>query len=205
MGSADRAAAPTGGSGASRASSRAVPRIREATLADLSTVVELRLALLRENAEHPVYGRLRPDVTERALQLFARQLESDSETVFLAERGKEVVGILRCVESVGSPLLLPTRYCYVSSAYVRPAARRSGVLRHLMKRAVAWCRERGLAEMRLHNIPSSEDASAAWDALGFEVVEHVRICRLAAGGRSARSRGAARPSSRIRGHRGEHG
>ena len=39
--------------------------IRRATIYDLDVVVELRLALLREYAEHPVYGRLRPDATKR--------------------------------------------------------------------------------------------------------------------------------------------
>ena len=36
---------------------------------------------------------------------------------------------LRCMLAAGSPLLLPERYGYVSSAYVRPAARRRGVRR----------------------------------------------------------------------------
>ena len=67
----------------------------------------------------------------RARELFAAQLRSPTETIFLAERGGEVVGILRCVESMGSPLLEPARYAYVSSVYVRPEARRRGVLRAL--------------------------------------------------------------------------
>src|SRR5256885_804334 len=40
--------------------------VRRATLADLPTIVELRLALLRENGDHPVYGQLRTDARERA-------------------------------------------------------------------------------------------------------------------------------------------
>lgn len=151
--------------------------VREASLADLSTVVELRLALLREASEHPVYGRLRPDAAERAPEMFAIQLASGNEVTFLAERAGRVIGILRCVETHGSPLLHPGRYCYVSSVYVRPEHRRSGALRGLFHRARAWCRGRGLHEMRLHNIPGGV-AAAAWDALGFEVVEQVRLLRL---------------------------
>src|SRR5438105_13753950 len=33
-------------------------RVRRATVNDLATVVDLRLALLREYADHPIYGRL---------------------------------------------------------------------------------------------------------------------------------------------------
>lgn len=151
--------------------------VRAAQVSDLPTVVELRLALLRDAADHAIYGRLRPDADERAPELFAMQLASSGEVTFLAERAGRPVGILRCVETRGSPLLHPARYCYVSSVFVRPGERRTGVLRALFARARAWCRERGLAEMRLHNIPGGAGA-AAWDALGFDVVEHVRLLRL---------------------------
>ncbi len=154
------------------------PAVRIATIADLDTVVELRLALLREYAGHPVYGRLRPDAEERARYLFAAQLESDMEAIFVAERDGRIVGIMRCVESTGSPLLEAPRYCYMSSVYVRPEFRRTGVMRALFARAQAWCHDRGLEEIRLHNVPTGVGATAAWDSLGFDVVEHVRLKRL---------------------------
>jgi ribosomal protein S18 acetylase RimI-like enzyme len=148
--------------------------VRRATLADLSTITELRLALLREYGDHPLYGRLRHDVEARATELYRAQLSSPAEVIFLAENHGRIVGLLRCVDSVSSPLLYPDRYCYVSSVFVRPSERRRGVLRSLYDAAVAWCDERGLDEMRLHNAASSDSASQAWEALGFEVVELVR-------------------------------
>jgi GNAT superfamily N-acetyltransferase len=150
-------------------------RVREASLRDLDAVMELRLALLREHPDHPIYGRLRPDVSERARELFSTQLRSQTESIFLAERDDAVAGILRCVESMGSPLLDPARYAYVSSVYVRPEARRQGVLRALMKAAERWAHARGLDQMRLHNVAGSASAEGAWSALGFQVVEQVRV------------------------------
>ena len=151
--------------------------VRRAALGDLPTVVDLRLSLLRENGDHPVYGRLRADARERAYDVFGAQLRSPNEVMFLAEVRGAVVGILRCVETLNSPLLHPDRYCYVSSVYVRPGARRSGVLKALLRRAGDWCEERGLTEMRLHNVPGGA-ASAAWSASGFVVMEEVRIREL---------------------------
>ena len=150
-------------------------QIRAATSRDLDAVVALRLALLREHPEHPIYGRLQPDVTARARELYTAQLRSPLEAIFLAERGDDIVGILRCVESQGSPLLDPQRYAYVSSVYVRPDARRRGVLRALLHAAERWSRERHLDQMRLHNVAGSDEAEGAWTALGFAVVEHVRM------------------------------
>jgi GNAT superfamily N-acetyltransferase len=149
--------------------------VREATSRDLESVVSLRLALLREHPGHPIYGRLRADLGDRARELFAAQLRSTMESIFLAEWAGGVVGVLRCVESIGSPLLDPARYAYVSSVYVRPEARRRGVLRALLRAAERWARARGLDQMRLHNVAGSADAEGAWTALGFDVVEQVRV------------------------------
>lgn len=161
---------------------RSAPRraitVRRATPADLPVVVELRLALLRENDRHPIYGRLRVDARERAFDVFDAQLRAPNEVMLLAESGDEILGILRCVETFNTPLLHPERYCYVSSVYVRPRSRRHGVLTSLLADAEAWCAERGLTEMRLHNVPGG-NASAAWSAVGFAVVEEVRRKGLA--------------------------
>ena len=153
-------------------------RVRRATPADLDTVIALRLALLREYHDHPVYGRLRPDAESRARPTFAAQLASSAEVIFLALEHGAAVGLLRCVDVPGAPMLLPDRYCYVSSVYVQPEFRRRGALRALLAAAETWCRERGLTEMRLHNVDTSSSAVGAWDALGFEVVEQVRVLRF---------------------------
>jgi ribosomal protein S18 acetylase RimI-like enzyme len=174
MRSASVTSAAAGGVGAAPAR----VRVREATPRDLDAVIELRLALLREHPDHPVYGRLHPDVGARARALFATQLRSANEAIFLAELGGEVAGVLRCVESIGSPLLEPARYAYVSSAYVRPTSRRRGVLRALVRGAERWARARGLEQMRLHNVAGSATAEGAWAALGFAVVEQVRVRNL---------------------------
>ena len=152
--------------------------VRVATLADLETVVELRIALLREHAGNPVYGRLRVDAPQRARRIFAEQLEAPNEVTFLAERDGRPVGILRCIDAVGSPLLHPARYAYVASVYVVPAQRRAGVLRAMMREAEEWSAARGLREMRLHNAADNDLAGDAWAAMGFEVVEVLRVRAL---------------------------
>jgi ribosomal protein S18 acetylase RimI-like enzyme len=164
-----------------QAARRPAIAVRRATLSDLPVIVDLRVALLRENATHPVYGRLRADAHERAYDMFAAQLRSTQEIIFLAELRDEVVGIIRCVETLNSPLLQPDRYCYISSVFVRPRVRRVGVLTALLRHAESWCADRGLTEMRLHNVPGGS-ASAAWSAGGFTVVEEVRLKVLDAKG-----------------------
>jgi GNAT superfamily N-acetyltransferase len=176
----EHAREPTVSSGLAASRAERV-HVREATPRDLDAVIALRLSLLREHPDHPIYGRLRADVGDRARGLFATQLRSTTEVIFLAELGADVVGVLRCVESVGSPLLEPARYAYVSSTYVRPEARRRGVLRALLAAAERWSRARGLDQMRLHNVAGSVEAEAAWSSLGFAIVEQVRVRDLRGG------------------------
>lgn len=152
--------------------------IRRATPDDLQVVIRLRIALLREHEDSPIYGRLRQDAEARAAHVFASQLTADDQVMFLAERGSDVVGILRCADTAGSPLLVPERYGYISSVYVVPSARRQGVLNALFRAAEGWCRERHLTELRLHNVPDNPMSSGAWTALGFEIVEHLRLRRI---------------------------
>ena len=152
--------------------------VRQATSKDLAAILALRLALLREHSHNAIYGRLRPDAEPRAAKLFAAQLQSPNEVIFLAEVSGEAVGVLRCIHSAGSPLLDPPQYAYISSVYVVPRAREQGVLRELLAAADDWCADRGLDEMRLHNAADNPLANAAWEALGFEVVEHLRVRSL---------------------------
>ena len=152
--------------------------VRRAGQQDLPAILSLPMALLREHAHNAIYGRLRADAEPRAAKLFAAQLQSANEVLFLADVAGETVGVLRCIHSFGSPLLEPAQYAYVSSVYVVPGAREQGVLRALLAEAVRWCNERGLEEMRLHNAADNPLANAAWEALGFEVVEHLRVRSL---------------------------
>jgi ribosomal protein S18 acetylase RimI-like enzyme len=210
-------------------------RVRQATRADLDAVVALRLALLREHAGNPIYGRLRGDAARRARPIFAAQIDASTEATLLAvrpvaDRGaatgepaeaapslrsararaerrphhgartparaaaaepplEEVLGILRCIEAQGSPLLEPPRYGYIASVYVTPQARRHGVLHQLFDAACAWSEARGLGELRLHVAADNPTGNAAWAALGFTTAEHLCVRPLAPGaGRAGESR-----------------
>jgi GNAT superfamily N-acetyltransferase len=149
--------------------------VRVAEPRDLDVVVQLRMALLHEHGSHPLFGRLRPDAEARARRLFATQLASAGEVIFLAEDGDRAVGILRCVQSSGSPLLFPDTYGYVSSVYVVPDARRRGVLKAMLGEVETWCRAHGIEELRLYNVASDSGGIAVWDALDFDVVEQLRV------------------------------
>lgn len=57
---------------------------------------------------------------------------------------------------------------HIASAYVRPEARRRGVLHALMREALAEGRARGATRVTLGVLAANEPAVAAWRRLGFE-------------------------------------
>lgn len=159
---------------ARRAPPHPVVMVRAATAADLDVVVALRLALLREEGRSPLFARPRRDVVRLARDRSAQQLASPTEVTLLAWEGSEPVGLLRCTVSRGTRLVLPSRYGFLTSAYVVPTHRRRGVLRALLHEAEAWCRGRGLREVRLHCTVENVEGQAAWERLGYPASEIVR-------------------------------
>ena len=160
------------------APSRARVRVRPASLADAERIAELRLALLGEHKTNAIYSRVRRDARSHAVELTKEQLASEHQVMFVATTDERIVGMLRCTDQRGHRLLRPARYAMIGTVYVEPSARREGVLRSLMDAAITWSRERGLSEMRLHNAIDNPIALAAWEALGFQVVEQIRLRTL---------------------------
>jgi ribosomal protein S18 acetylase RimI-like enzyme len=158
--------------------SRPRVRVRPATVADAERIAELRLALLGEHKSNAIYSRVRRDAPSRAVGLTKEQLASENQVIFVATRNDRIVGMLRCTDQRGHRLLRPARYAMIGTVYVEPSVRRQGVLRSLMDAAIAWSCERGLKEMRLQNAIDNPLALAAWSALGFRVVEQIRMRTL---------------------------
>jgi ribosomal protein S18 acetylase RimI-like enzyme len=155
---------------------RAAPAlvVRAAGESDVDVVVALRLQLLAEEARSPLLARPRSDVAEQALLLTRAQLASRTEVILLATEADSAIGLLRCSVSRGARLVRPSRYGFITSAYVHPAHRRRGILRAMLAEAEGWCRARGLREVRLHCTVENAEGNASWEALGYRPAEVVR-------------------------------
>ncbi|MEO7511777.1 MAG: GNAT family N-acetyltransferase [Gemmatimonadaceae bacterium] len=171
--------------------------VRAATAADVDLVLSLRLALVDDEARRtrqiatppvPPPGRRAPPAAEatgpaalvrarerrRARSLVNERLGDTSHVTFLALRGGEAVGVLRCMLSGGATLTGTARYGYLASGFVHPRFRRAGVLRALVSAAQSWCAARGVHEMRLQCALHNAMGHAAWSALGFAPFAMIR-------------------------------
>lgn len=149
--------------------------VRPATLNDLSTIVALRIALLREEARNPFFATPHPDAEERALHLTRAELTAPGEVFLVAVRNQSIVGMLRCRAVRRTPLVAESRQAVVTTVYVVPEHRRTGVLRALLAAADRWCRRQGLTDMRLQCALSNDVGRSAWESLGFTPVETLYL------------------------------
>jgi GNAT superfamily N-acetyltransferase len=131
----------------------------------------LRLALLREQSGNPLFTHPHPDASRRALKLTRVQLGTPGQVLLLATRRAAIVGMLRCREVRRAPIVAGSRHAMVTTAYVVPDERRSGVLRSLLAAADRWCRQRRLSGMRLHCALNNATGRKAWESLGFGAAE----------------------------------
>lgn len=149
--------------------------IRTATEQDLERVAAMRVALLREERENPFFANPHPDAEERAQRLTHDDIVAPGQAFLVATRDGEAVGMLRCRAVRRTPLVEDARQAVVTTVYVIPSQRRSGVLRELLLAADRWCREHDLTEMRLHCALTNDTARKAWESLGFEPAEVVYL------------------------------
>ena len=149
--------------------------VRRATLKDLPTIVSLRLALLREEARNPFFATPHPDAEARALHLTRAELTTPGEVFLVAVRNRSIMGMLRCRAVRRTPLVAESRQAVITTVYVVPEHRRTGVLRALLAAADRWCRRQGLTDMRLQCALSNSVGRSAWESLGFAPAETLYL------------------------------
>jgi aminoglycoside 6'-N-acetyltransferase I len=137
--------------------------VRPLTQTDVAAWVRMRMALWPDAAE--------PDLRHEA-EAYSRG-EGLLETVLVAERAGEIVGMvelsLRSYAEGCSTAPVP----YVEGWYVDPGARRSGVGRALLAAVERWAYERGHSEIASDAAIDNQASEQAHRALGFEEVERV--------------------------------
>jgi len=137
-------------------SDRVVPRVRLATASDASALAELR---------HEFRTGLEPDVSPEAgfhercaAWMAARLPQGEVWRCWLAEGGAAApLGMVwvQFLEKLPNPVHEPEVHAYLTSFYVRPAARNQGVGSALLEAALAGCGTRGVDSVFLWPTPRS--------------------------------------------------
>ncbi|MBC7901197.1 MAG: GNAT family N-acetyltransferase [Saprospiraceae bacterium] len=137
--------------------------IRQATLADLDTLLSFEQALI--NFERPL------DATIKAGNISYYDLENmisaASVKIVVAESAGEIVGCGYASIEDSKPYLAHRQHAYLGFMYVVPEHRGNGVNRLIMDELKRWSVSKGVTHMRLEVFASNPAAIKAYEKVGF--------------------------------------
>ena len=147
--------------------------LREATVQDVDTVVDLVTAMLHEMVAHG--GRALNHEERVRVQLSARFMDTLKKEdhvyhVVVAEGREEPVGIVEASLVSTHDVFRPRSVVHIHALYVQPLHRGEGIGRRLLEEALTWGRERGSTEATL-SVLAGNPARKLYESLGFEVFE----------------------------------
>ena len=143
--------------------------IRQVTDADKAMLLDMMLAF---NLELDYFDPCFQVDSSAARKYFAGYLEktlADRQTAYFFAFCDEVpAGLLEIAARRSAAVMGGVSYGHISSLYVSPRYRHSGVGRRLAEAALAWFGERGLDMVQLHVLADNEAAVAFWRKMGFD-------------------------------------
>jgi GNAT superfamily N-acetyltransferase len=142
-------------------------QIREAKKWDVEPIVELSVALFREDA-----GQRDPFMNldwprEEGAAYYARFLSGGDRVCFVAEADGWLVGFLTGYAEEPTNLR-PVRVAELESMFVRRAFRNQGVGARLVDHFVDWCQEKGAQRMSVTAYSTNLGAIEFYRGLDFE-------------------------------------
>jgi len=146
-------------------------RVREATLADLETLVRHRHAMFAEMALPGDYDTMDREFTE----WIKGALSNKIYYAWLAVTEEGDVGGgggLSLLPWPPNPVDPGHRLAYVYNVYTEPAHRRRGLARVIMGVIHDWCREQGVTTIALH---ASEFGRPLYEVLGYRPTTEMRL------------------------------
>jgi ribosomal protein S18 acetylase RimI-like enzyme len=142
--------------------------IRRAIPRDLDRVVALWSALTDHHAAHDAIFTPRIGADVQIRRLLEATLRDPGAAIFVSEGERGFRGF--CVVAIdrAPPILAEVERAEISDLWVTQDARRRGIGRALVARALGWAKQRGVArcEVRVH--VRNAEGQEFWRSLGFD-------------------------------------
>lgn len=140
--------------------------IRQACLDDREPAVRLWRLLQKTHEILDERYRTSGDAEDRWRQDFRDRLREHLTLVLVAEDSDRLIGLLTAQIYHPAPIYEPKTMVYVEDLVVEPEARRRGVGRALVERAIEWGNELGATEVRAGVLAGNQLARSFWEKVG---------------------------------------
>ena len=155
-------------------------RIRQASIDDLESLVQLRLQFLAEMSKldsYTEFGKVNPDVEQAIRDYLSRNISTGVFRAWVAETEDEMVatsGLVFCQKPPHGENLTGLEG-YVMNVYTKPDWRRQGIAQALLETIIDFVRTTSASCIRLH---TSDEGEGIYWKLGFKRVETEMLLKL---------------------------
>ncbi len=156
-------------------------RIEPYRISDRPTVKSFVEAIQAFEARSVTGLRAAHEIGEPYTRQILRMVETNRGTILLAREGSKSVGFVCAWINSDQDMLLSEKmreFAYVSDVFVRPAWRRKGVGRQLLKAVEAEMKDKGCARIRICSKAANSVALGAYAKAGYKPYEVTLTKRL---------------------------
>ncbi|GAB5398847.1 MAG: hypothetical protein Aureis2KO_04320 [Aureisphaera sp.] len=141
-----------------------IPIVRKATLLDIDVLKEFKLGLIQ--AELPMDPTIKEDTT--SYYDIEELIENPESEVLVVDLDGEIVasGYAKIMDD--RPYLKHHKQGYLGFMFVPPVHRGNGYNKLIVNGLLAWCKERGVFEIKLDVYDQNPAAIRAYEKAGFE-------------------------------------
>jgi ribosomal protein S18 acetylase RimI-like enzyme len=147
-------------------------QIRRARVAEIDTLVNLWMVMMREHEELDPGIRLSPAAAEHYRSYLQMHMLDANAFVLVAVEGQRAIGFALAMKCLNLPMFQPEQYGYVSDMMVLPSHRRLGIGQKMLDRLMDWFRQSGIRCLQLQVYSGNEDGRRFWQRAGFRDFLH---------------------------------
>ncbi len=147
-------------------------RVRRATDDDYDAVCELFDEMDAPHRHNLPHIFQKPGGPARERDAYLGLISDENVTIFVAERGKEVVGVVHVFvrDAPPLPIFVPRHYAVVDGIVVRSTHQNQGIGKMLMDKAQDWALTKGASCIELNVYEFNEAAISFYQTLGYQTL-----------------------------------
>jgi RimJ/RimL family protein N-acetyltransferase len=148
------------------------PTIRKATLDDIPILLEFEQGVI--NAERP----FDPTIKNGEINYYSitELINSNESEVFVVDLNNEIIASGYAKIKTDRPYLKHDKQGYLGFMFVPESYRGKGLNKLIVNALLAWCKERGVFEIRLDVYDDNLPAIKAYEKVGF--IKHMINMRM---------------------------
>lgn len=144
--------------------------IRQADPADLPPILAMWETMMRDHEAADGRVQLADGAVGAYRSYLGYHLNASESRVLVGEPQDQSELVAFCLTTISRnlPMFMPPRYGYLSDLYVKPAWRRQGIGRRLVRMTYDWLRHEGIDTVQLQYYNFNGPGGEFWRSLGFE-------------------------------------